>query len=867
MEACAHYLMEVFMPDLPEYQPNQQVTPGPLIDSAPIYQGYSKLADQIEETTRPFAQQLADKQAIDDATAAGSDPNFHTIPSIGEAARVYNAAGLAANKQELNTNLIKGLTSLKNSLTLDANGNPIPISHDTVNQFNAKNTAYLQGILSTTPIENRQFVKNKWAAMSTDIQSSFQKQLNKQYQNDASLNAYDSYNTSIGNLSVEAKNGNLNQAASEYGQLVQNLNNNVQFGNMKPIVAARYKQQALQTMHLQTYSGNITRALNTYQGPYNPQAMHEINAKRGQEVITQFQNDPEVQKAYNTPLKMHSAVTYLKQQLQQQLGSQKVGQQQMALYKKALTDQVFSTGHVDPATNGLVTENMSPEQLNLWDEQLDFHRAAGLKLRELQTAPIQAVPKIAGDIMGPQNYNADKDPVGAELQKQAWQKLQSKVKQTVANRQYGYSVVDGSQAYSEGSAQIDQNPRMYPDPNLAKSQLAVSIQRANGYNEDQLEVRPKQDAIAADKYFNSLTPSAKINYVQNVLPTIVGKDPYIENLFLAQMQRESKDSQVSGYMLSAVARDPSTNVHAFDVAQAQEHTTKEWADATAGGIDMTKLKTSVSTAMSPVTSIFLKQGMDPKLIGNYQAPIENYAAYLMATQSMNMKSAVKKAANVMLLDHYQQDSMNGASYNIPVTDYSGQPIDKSQIHAMLHVTLENALKGNIKVPPNFPDVYPTEKARQDAFKQDAANTVTVVPSGGTGLAFRYGKNFLRMADGSPVVLSYSDAVNAQVKAQEQAEKIKAQEQSQGQGILGVIPGLGSMQNKDAIDILSSTVPIKPVEDIAKGTKQLAINMPGIVGTLRQTIEEPGKSLSKFITQSDSDTENRKAIEEARGKDA
>ena len=764
------------MPDLPEYQPNQQVKPGPLIDSAPIYQGYSKLADQIEETTRPFAQQLADKQAQNEGTVAGADPNFHTVPSIGQAAQVYNEAGLAANRQEVNTNMIKGLTALKTQLTTDANGNPIPVTQDTINQFHAKNSAYLQGLLSTVPQENRQFVKNKWASMTTDIQSGFQQQLFKQYDNEAKMNAYDAYNTSSGRMSDLANKGFKQQAMSEYGTAVQNIDSNVKYGRMDPTTGANLKQELRQNLVLNLTKGDITKELQKQNVPYNLQTMHEV-PENVHKIIGQFQDQYEG--LYKSPLALQRAVNNLKQQAKDGLIDNHISQADRNRQLQAVKDRALHTGTIDVAQyNSNLASFNDPNDAQAYATGVQSSLYMGQQLNALKYASQTQAGIINGNI---QNYNKTldwgDDAVGARIMQQVGFKGMKAADQIMKDRQNGYSVVEGNPAYQAKLKEINANSNIKDIP-LARSQAAIDLQKSLGFHDDKLQIMDNKLANAMHTQFKAMNPTQQYEYITQTLPKEFGNSPQMVSLALRQMWTASHDTTPNPYLFANVVRNPDTYQNASDVAQAFEHNTSEWlsklqASNTDFGTSKKDLDGQVRDEGASLFSAY--QSQNPNInLQPYVDAVSNYAAYRMSRYSEDKNTAVKNAFGTLLGNQTNIDSYNGKSYVLPKKDMSGQDIDVESAQALIGAKMRSiAADKDLAIPKDVePDIIDPEK-RMKLYRSNVTGAGYVINVNGSTFEFRdKDGNLLRNSKGEPYKLQYSEITNPNKDQQQEINGFK-----------------------------------------------------------------------------------------------
>jgi len=118
--------------------------------------------------------------------------------------------------------------------------------------------------------------------------------------------------------------------------------------------------------------------------------------------------------------------------------------------------------------------------------------------------------------------------------------------------------------------------------------------------------------------------------------------------------------------------------------------------------------------MSPTLSILQKQRMaNPSDFAQLQGTASKLAAYYVWHQSLDESDAVKKAANVVLNDHFNQGSINSSPYLIPKTDFANKPINPQQAQAALKLQFEDAVNQNAVVPQNFmPGVNQDQREKQ-----------------------------------------------------------------------------------------------------------------------------------------------------------
>tara|TARA_R110000796_G_scaffold132028_5_gene247519 strand:- start:411 stop:2741 length:2331 start_codon:yes stop_codon:yes gene_type:complete len=744
------------MPSLPEYVPNAQVSVGPLVDSSSIYEGYKGIANDVEETTRPIAQQLANTQAENDGSVAGMNPNFKTVPSFGQAAKVFNEAGLAANKQQVGTNIMTTLNGIHRSLTMDANGNPIPASQSSIDSLNSQGATYLHTLLSSVPKENRAFVQNEWTSKMTDIQSTFHKALFKQHHNTAVLSAYDSAHTLNGEISMQAENGNRGQALSKYGQQVQNINSNVKYGIIGPEEGSKLKIASQQSLQVSWYKGEIKRTLNNIETPYTVEANHQINLGKANEIVSHFENDSNVQSMFHSPLQMRRAVNILKSQIQSTDIKVKSDHAEIARQNKAQIDQAVHTGTYNLQDANTNMSRMTRSDKDFYWTKLQASALGGQNLQKLKFATQSQAQAINGQINDANSKLNWNDPERADIYQAVGYRVQKEAKQIMIDRKKPYTFIQDNPAYQAKIKNINSNPSSFTDIPLAKTNAALDIQRSMEYTDDQLEPIAKDSAIALHTKYKSMSGPEQYQFITQSLPAMVGNSPKAISLTLRQMQRESGDSSPSPYMFASVVRNPNTSQYADDVAAAFKEPTSHWMKSISG-TSQKDIRAAVTNQSSGILGAYKSQGMTDDQLSKYVDSMTNAAAYMMSNKSEDLDTASSNSSDIFLGKQLNVNSLNSKSYVLPNFDLDGKKIDPEDAHAIINQKLRSISDGDLGIPNNIePNVTDPHKRAED-YRAKIINSSYVANVGGTTIQFKDFKgNFIKDSKGKTYKLQYSE---------------------------------------------------------------------------------------------------------------
>lgn len=808
------------MADIPEYEPTQQVSPGPLVNSAPIYEGYARIANQVEQVTRPLAQNLANQQAEKEGTIAGSDPAFRkTIPSIGEASQAFNEAALAANKQQVSADIIQNLNKFHQQAMFN---NGQGVTDQSASAFSDQSKTYLNNLMATVPMQNRQLVKNLWTAKSTMLQSSLQGKLNQKQTNMMQFNFDTNHNVISGEMSASNQQGNYHYANTLRGQAIQNLKSAVEHGGMSPKIASKYEEQLEQDYVLSRAKGQVTGALNHFEIPFTVSANNRINHARADSIINSFQNNKKIQARYKNPLQLSSAVANLNQMVKQHYIQNKLEKINTDKQQKALNDQALYAGHTDTQLYNTVTSGMDPQKKAAFDNQHDMYLLAGTKIQNIKNGSLTEANQNYSDLVNAHNTINWSNPEQAESEKKVLGEVTNYAKQVIKEKvgdpskneaPHPMNFTQFNPAYQQVANKVEQNPQSYPDPSLTKSEAAINIQREQGYKEGQLEVLPQSSVQQNYTNMTSIAnnPGELLAYIQHNLAKEVGNNPEAIGIALRQIRSYGPGmNNVAAFY--SIASNPTTMGQADQVGVALQEPTRKWLDKT--NVKLSDLYKKIDSRSGDYTSLLINNATSSQAqqvnqqILSYRDTIANIAAYNIS-KGVHKDTAINNATDLIYKNQASISHLNGNGYLVPTTDIKGNPIDKRNAAILINYTLQSAIKKGVQVPNSFESQALDQDIREKAFINHVMNTAKVQGVNGATYNFLTENNkVLRYKDGTPVELNYSDIANPN-KEQESAIGIANKQLLKS--------SLGFSPLEDIYDVLHKHVE-QEIQDFNAGTQ-------------------------------------------------
>jgi hypothetical protein len=777
------------MPELPEYQPNQQVTPGPLVNSAPIYQGYAKLADQVEETTRPLAQQLRDQQVQHQATIAGQNDNFHTIPSFGEAAQVYNEAGLAANKQQVTSDIIQNLTQFHQEAATNPNAQGVPqgVTTQSASQFAEKTTAYMHGLLSTVPQENRQYAKNLLANTATTYQSKLSATLYKQQQENSLLDWNSTHATLMGQVQSLNKEGRFHDANVLMAQGNLQTQSAMQHLGMSEKQAATTMEQDRQDHLLSRAQGQLNGMLNDPMAPLTPEAKKQ----QIKDYLHSVQNNPDFLGAFNNPFKQKRAMGVLQNQVNQFYQKDKVNQADLSTQISAANSQAYHTGSSNNSFTQQLMSNLSPQKQQEVQYSLDANAFAGQLMKNISNGSVTNIDSHLDDIKNQRsNLDFKNDPIGANIQDKVLASHQDEIKKMIEDKKKNpMNFLPQNESFMRQAQNIIDNPKKYPDTGGALSELKINYMKAQGYRENQYQLMQiKQASDWANKISNA-TPEEFLSMIPEIQKE-VGNDPKYMNYFMQECHQADNSFNPSNYYFYGITRTNEGMAQAQTLSAAFKQpisvSLKGAKDSTGKAVTQESLYSAIDN--NKVTAVLKASG-----VGNdYIAPSINAAAQFAAYkiwQGTDPATATSQAQQLFFTGNYQVDTLGNTSYVIPKTDGSGNKLDVNTTHDLLKGTMENnLLNGNISVPKSFPYAG-SEAVRKMAYANELMSNYRVIRSGSTSFNYMDSRGqIVKDNSGQPLQLNYSDITNPNSAQQRILRHAK-----EGRVLNFISPGLGDIK--------------------------------------------------------------------------
>lgn len=751
------------MADLPEFQENSQVTPGPLISAAPIYQANAKIADDIDDVTEPIAQNLRDQQVSNQAQQDGSNLNFKAIPQIGVSSEVYNQIGLQANKDAISTSIITGLNAYHQQ-ALNADGTIDPAA---VQKFSQASQAQFNGLMQTVPFENRAWAKSLWASKVSDLQMNMQKQVMQQQKSNEAFNAFQASDAYGGEMVSANMQGNWQVAKSMLGAKIASAQKYGETGVLNPRFAAAQIQQAHQDYYTSYYQGNIQKILN------NPNQT-PATAEQANNLVQQFQNDPNVQASFKDPASLNAATKQLQEIIKQHGAKQTVNAQDLQRIKAAGLDQALHTGNVDPSIVQTVDAGDRDPLANAsWHNQISMSQNLGQVKQSIINGTVSDAQNQLSQVQNMQKSLNWNDPLTSEDQKiviaRAMPILQQTLKEKLNNPM---DSLQNNPNFIQDSQNITNSRNNYPDYKAAITQKALDYQQQQGFTPGQYSVLTSNQLKTIAVQTSNLNPGQQLDYINKQIVPLVGNNPEFINTAMQQLQKYQKTSS-SLFTLYATAQDPSTQQYSDDVGNALSQNTNQWLAQQKGSTDIVKkndLEKTTDTYLDSTLSVLKNQmavssyNADQNTqLQNVRNAAYNLAAYYVGQKSVDVNTAAKNAANIIVNDHYNTDSLMGSPYLVPKYSAVGQPIDPSAVHLLLQSRISSAIDKGLIVPSNFENPLVNQenpKAAQQNYVYSLMNQMHVINSGGTGLVIQdNNKNIVRTTDGQPVQLNWSELQN------------------------------------------------------------------------------------------------------------
>jgi len=747
------------MADLPELQSNAQVTPGPLVDSSPIYQGYAKIANDIDDVTKPMAQQLRDNQVQQEATAAGSKENFKAIPSIGKAAQVYNQVGLAANKDAISTDIIQNLNKFQN----DAINDYGQVSDQSIKQYQANATAHFQGMMETIPMQNRTYAKNLWAAKSTLIQADLHKKYLGQLKLQHQANAYDNYQTNLGEVASANQQGNYKYALSLHGQNIASIRKNEQLGLITPLSAQRNIDSANQNYYLTKAIGSIQHVLN------NP---NQADIETANFMIDEFKNNPDVISTFKNPARLHAAQMQLQSIVKEYTNQENVNKSDLARTAKAGIDYAIHTGkQSQDISEQINNSNMSPEDKASYNNKSAMAENMGqLKLLVSNGSKNDAISALSKALELHSNLDYS-NPLKAEDEKEVINNSLPLIKQAYKEKMtHPYNSIEFNPSFVQYAKNITQNRSNYSDPANTITQRAIDMQKQQGFKDNEIEVASSDTVQQWANNFEGASPAKQWEMIPQV-EKIVGNNPEHLNLFFRQMKRENTNFNMQPLALMAIAQNSDTKAQTNFANTAFSKKPNDWLAA--GGIKQSvpDLRNKVLNKMQSNISILKDNGVSDDELKPLVDNAVSIAAYNMYQNNASADDSAKIGAKLMLNDQYNQDNILGTNFLVPKTDLKGHPIDPTTARYVLTSSLSHAVANKDITVPKYWEPGRIESVRRKTYIAGlVGGNIRVVNAGGSSFQFRDSNGgLIKDSQGNPLQVDYSDITNPNSDLVKQAQ--------------------------------------------------------------------------------------------------
>lgn len=732
------------MPDLPGYQSTAQVLPGPLVDSSPIFDGYQRLTNQIEENTRPAAINFQEQQQAKAGTIAGQKPGFHTISSIGASSKAYNKAGLIAQKQMDTANVLQKLNEFHGESVenLDDKGVPQGITQDSVNGYNEKVEAYANQLMSQTAPENRLYIKNIIATTATGYHSKLISSLNKKQMDQASVQFVDSHSVLTANMQKANREGNFDLGNKLYAQSKIQISDGVDHMGITTKAAQHFNIQDRQSHMLSMAQGVVANRLNAPLTPLSSEVSLQVKQQNVKDYIKSMRTNTDFLSAFNTPFEQERAVSVLKNQANQYFQKDKVSKQALGEDLKASISQAVFTGISHSKTSLAVLDKLPPAMQSIHQAKLNMAAYLGQQIKLAQNIPVDQLGHLHKRY---EEHKATLDfknnPIEANAQNEVLNTYDKQLTQTISDRiNDPIKALNKNESYLKDKAAIINNPGQHPNPSNDISNLKLQYLKAQHYSQGSNQLADKDTRADWIRGIKGKSAQDQISFMKSEIIPYVGSNPEHIEMAITNMQKQDHSFDQNPYILMKASLNPESSQHLTMMGNAFNQSIAESLKNQSRDVPYTPndIKQKIATEASPYMNALIDQGISRTYLSKYYKSMGQIAAYGVS-QSLDIDDATKTAVSIVIGKNVSNmESLNGASFIVPKYEANGNKINSSEMRSKITYAFYKNLNNSIKVPEDF-DPGVSGKTRKMSYASQTTNTGQVINVAG-GYKFRDGTN-------------------------------------------------------------------------------------------------------------------------------
>lgn len=680
------------MAQIPTIDNNPSVQPGPMVDGASIYDGYSKMFQQISAQTAPIAQNLADESAQSAGAQAGQNLNFKPGIEIGQASKEFNEAALQANRYQAGADILTNINNFKQQALQN-------VSQNSLDNYQASIQGYSKGLLSTVPAQNRPYVQKLLTYKATEGQQHIQTALNNRLVQQGAQQLQSTYNT-YSNEMVQANQQNNGQAgASFYGQTKNILDKAFQGG----FLTAKEHQGYVTQLNQAYYKSQVSGQLNQIHQNGVQTTAEKLAASN--QFIADVGTNKDLQANFS-PFQIHALQTNL--QTQQNQWKQQQGLNAAALNQlmKKLNQQAYNGSQVDENELNTLHESLPPAQWDNFNQKYQTNQAVGSVVNQVKTASLSDGASSISELQDALSKTEDPDSVAIlnkgikDAQLTYRDKLNDPVKYAVQNQAYQNAV----QAHQEDPGD---------NPQSGVYQKLIDLQKAQGYSQQQIHIMSNAQAKGIAQQMNNASPDQLLALYQQMESNYGANSQY---LAYAMQDLHRNGLKTAPAVMSAMASNPNTKQGVGDFSTALQTPLTKWSgilnDQQSG--QFRQVQQNVTAALQPTIKLFTNQGLsNPNQFANLQNATTQLASYYVWKDGMSPSQAAEQAANQTFVGHYNKGVFNSHSFALPLTDENGNAIEPSNANAIATMKLNDAVNDeNVVTDPDYPTEFgPIEQRR------------------------------------------------------------------------------------------------------------------------------------------------------------
>jgi len=669
------------MAEIQKYQNQIAYTEGSKLVNGEEYKDYSTIFTASSNLARNVTNSLVGQEAKKQGEMAGLNPGYQSINEIGYASKVFNQAALSANRLNNSATGFETLTTLYQNYKNN-------VDEKSVLDYENKATELVKGIVDTTPIENKLYVRNVLTHDFLKNKNSLLTDLRARQKQDALVNLTQSFDENTNKMENSAASGDLHLASV----LRANLTNSLGSAYNAGILSGTGYANKVDAINKKFYTYD---ALGRYQNLLNdPNKSVEQKVGEARKYEESLLNNSQTNSLLN-PVQKHSLQIQMKSifnNFSQDLGvSAKNANYELQQLKK----QAFDNGQVDSAKWDLLQNILPPEKIQQSQSYFDYATAAHNELNLYTNAnPLQmqelrqtASANLA-NIDYSQNGSIEQQKVLSETIKRMDEIAKTKYLDPVSliSKDPGYLAVVNAN-------RID--PVNNPETNKLKYMVAKQMEW--GLDQNQLSVGSKKFSALQAKQINSMEPIDAVNSL-NQLKGQIG-DPFLFNVKLRDLKRNGLKNDYS--IALAMNQNPETNQFTEDfvssISLPNTDIKKQLSDK---NLKYNDVQYQVEGALRDELSNFEAQGINKvETVSQLLGPATKYASYQILTgENSRISKAAQTAVDRIVSNQYHKIGYNSSQVLVPKFDYYGNKINPSDTQAILKIQMEKMLNSELAIP-------------------------------------------------------------------------------------------------------------------------------------------------------------------------